>query len=142
MQYPVNFFGNSAPCIPCVMDASQSMSRRERCLLSEVVYLREMLEALMEEKSDAGRLRQEIREAREIISTYEETIKTLMQEVVELRQEASSDQNVVNLQAQLIASESKRVKEVTALQNALHKKDREIARLQTQLAEVQRAVLH
>ncbi|EES99939.1 Hypothetical protein GL50581_2838 [Giardia duodenalis ATCC 50581] len=124
------------------MDASQSMSRRERCLLSEVVYLREMLEALMEEKSDAGRLRQEIREAREIISTYEETIKTLMQEVVELRQEASSDQNVVNLQAQLIASESKRVKEVTALQNALHKKDREIARLQTQLAEVQRAALH
>lgn len=61
------------------------MSRRERCLLSEVVYLREMLEALMEEKSDTGRLRQEIREAREIISTYEETIKTLMQEVVELR---------------------------------------------------------
>ena len=118
------------------------MSRRERCLLSEVVYLREMLEALMEEKSDAGRLRQEIREVKEIISTYEETIKTLMQEVVELRQEASSDQNVVNLQAQLIASESKRVKEVTALQNALHKKDREIARLQTQLAEVQRAALH
>lgn len=96
----------------------------------------------MEEKSDTGRLRQEIREAREIISTYEETIKTLMQEVVELRQEASSDQNVVNLQAQLIASESKRVKEVTALQNALHKKDREIAQLQIQLAEIQRAALH
>ena len=96
----------------------------------------------MEEKSDTGRLRQEIREAREIISTYEETIKALMQEVVELRQEASSDQNVVNLQAQLIASESKRVKEVTALQNALHKKDREIVQLQTQLAEMQRAALH
>lgn len=119
------------------MDASQNMSKRERCLLSEVVYLREMLEVLMEEKSDTGKLRQEIKDAREIISTYEDTIKTLMQEVIELRQGVSGDQDVVNLQAQLIASESRRIKEVTSLQNALHAKDREIAQLQTQLAEIQ-----
>ncbi|EFO65274.1 Hypothetical protein GLP15_100 [Giardia lamblia P15] len=124
------------------MDASQDISRRERCLLSEVVYLREMLEALMEEKNDVGRLRQEVRDAKEIISTYEETIKTLMKEVVELRQGASDNQKVVSLQAELIAAESRRIKEVTSLQNTLHKKDREIAQLQAQLAEIQRANLH
>lgn len=124
------------------MNASQDISRRERCLLSEVVYLREMLEALMEEKDDVGRLRQEVQDAKEVISTYEETIKTLMREVVELRQGVSDGQRVVNLQAELIASESRRIKEVTSLQNALHRKDREIAQLQTQLAEIQRAKLH
>lgn len=104
------------------MNASQDISRRERCLLSEVVYLREMLEALMEEKDDVGRLRQEVQDAKEVISTYEETIKTLMREVVELRQGVSDSQRVVNLQAELIASESRRIKEVTSLQNALHQK--------------------
>lgn len=32
----------------------------------------------MEEKDDVGRLRQEVQDAKEVISTYEETIKTLM----------------------------------------------------------------
>lgn len=123
------------------MDASQGMSKRERCLLSEVVYLREMLEVLMEEKSDIGKLQQEMKDAKEIITTYENTIKSLMQEVIELRKGVSNDQDIVNLQAQLIASESRRIKEVTVLQSTIHTKDREIAQLQEQLAEVQRAIL-
>lgn len=123
------------------MDASQGMSKRERCLLSEVVYLREMLEVLMEEKSDIGKLQQEMKDAKEIITTYENTIKSLMQEVIELRKGVSNDQDIVNLQAQLIASESRRIKEVTVLQSTIHTKDREIAQLQEQLAEVQRVIL-
>lgn len=123
------------------MDASQGMSKRERCLLSEVVYLREMLEVLMEEKSDIEKLQQEMKDAKEIITTYENTIKSLMQEVIELRKGVSNDQDIVNLQAQLIASESRRIKEVTVLQSTIHTKDREIAQLQEQLAEVQRAIL-
>lgn len=95
----------------------------------------------MEEKSDIGKLQQEMKDAKEIITTYENTIKSLMQEVIELRKGVSNDQDIVNLQAQLIASESRRIKEVTVLQSTIHTKDREIAQLQEQLAEVQRAIL-